>query len=189
MFSVVYRPPDKSDFFEKFAIPLEKAWLKTSNIVLLGDLNCDLSNVSCEQDGLEGHGNSAKLLSIFNMFNMHNVIKEATRVTLTTTSLIDLIVTTKKELVRLTGVFPLGISDHNLIYATFRLKLKRPPPKTVKTRYFKRMNLDDFKQDIAATPFHIASIFDDPDDYLWVWQKLYTDICDAHAPVKEVRVT
>ena len=50
------------------------------------------------------------------------------------------------------------------------------------------MNLDDFKQDIAATPFHIASIFDDPDDYLWVWQKLYTDICDAHAPIKEVRV-
>ena len=59
------------------------------------------------------------------MFNMENVIQEATRQTITSSSLIDLIVTTRKDLVSATGVFPLGISDHNLIYATIRLKNKK----------------------------------------------------------------
>ena len=37
-------------------------------------------------------------------------------------------------------------------------------------------------------PFQIASIFDDPDDHLWAWQCLFNDICDEHAPWKEVKV-
>ena len=41
LFSVMYRPPDASQFFDLIGSPLEKAWLKTSNIVLLGDFNCD----------------------------------------------------------------------------------------------------------------------------------------------------
>ena len=56
---------------------------------------------------------------------MENVIQEATRQTIASSSLIDLIVTTRKDLVSATGVFPLGISDHNLIYATIRLKNKK----------------------------------------------------------------
>ena len=34
----------------------------------------------------------------------------------------------------------------------------------------------------------IGSIFDDADDRLWVWQKLFTDICNEHAPWKEVKI-
>ena len=56
---------------------------------------------------------------------MENVIQEATRQKITSSSLIDLIVTKRKDLVSATGVFPLGISDHNLIYATIRLKNKK----------------------------------------------------------------
>ena len=74
---------------------------------------------------------------------MENVIQEATRQTITSSSLIDLIVTTRKDLVSATGVFPLGISDHNLIYATIRLKNKRPSPIIVKTRDYKRMDTRD----------------------------------------------
>ena len=91
---------------------------------------------------------------------MENVIQEATRQTIASSSLIDLIVTSA------TGVFPLGISDHNLIYATIRLKNKRPPPIIVKTRDYKRMDIRSFRDDIESVPFHIASISDDPDDNL-----------------------
>ncbi|CAH3032008.1 unnamed protein product, partial [Pocillopora meandrina] len=108
--------------------------------------------------------NTSKLHSVFEMFNMENVIQEATRQTITSSSLIDLIVTTRKDLVSATGVFPLGISDHNLIYASIRLKNKRPPPIIVKTRDYKRMDIRSFRDDIESAPFHIASIFDDPDD-------------------------
>lgn len=42
LFLVIYRPPDASgEFFKQIGATLEKAWLKTSNIVLCGDFNCD----------------------------------------------------------------------------------------------------------------------------------------------------
>ena len=126
LFAVIYRPPDTNQFFDLIGSPLEKAWLKTSNIVLLGDFNCDFKYQDSESDL---NCNTDKLRSIFEMFNMQNVIMENTRVTLTTCSLLDLIVTTRKDLFGTSGVFPLGISDHNLVYATMRLKNKRPPPK------------------------------------------------------------
>ena len=50
---------------------------------------------------------------------MHNFVKKATRITPKTKFLIDLIVTTKPELVRKTGVLLLGISDHSMISSVF----------------------------------------------------------------------
>ena len=119
---------------------------------------------------------------------MQNVVTENTRVTPTSSSSLDLIVTTRKDLINTSDVFPLGISDHNLVYVTMRLKNKRPPPKYVKTRNYKKLNLDNFKRYMETAPFHIASLFDDPDDVLWAWQSLFVDICDEHAPWKEVKI-
>ena len=70
---------------------------------------------------------------------MQNVKQDATRSTITATSLIDLIVTTRKDVITSPGVFPMGISDHDLTYASIRLKNKRPPPKFLKTRILGRM--------------------------------------------------
>ena len=61
--------------------------------------------------------NSIKLKQIFELFNMQNVITRDTRVTPTSNTLIDLIVTTRKDLIRNKGSYPLGISDHYLVYA------------------------------------------------------------------------
>lgn len=130
LFSVVYRPPDASgEFFEQIGATLEKAWLKMSNITLLGDFNCDFQGDS------ELSANARKLQSIFEiMYNMQNVVVENTRETQTTSTLIDLIVITRRDLISKCGVIPLGISDHNLVYATMKLKNNRAPPKYIKTR-------------------------------------------------------
>ena len=114
---------------------------------------------------------------------MQNVIKEATRITANTESLIDLIVTTKPELTKTTGVLPLGISDHSLVYATLKLKSKRPPPKVITTRNFKSLNPEQFKASIEQTPFYVSTIFEDNDDVLWAWELLF-----KHAPWRDVKV-
>ena len=166
--------------------PGEKAWLRSSNIFLLGDFNCDFSLKPTQDNAI--HRNTGKLQSIFEMFNMHNVIQEATRSTIT-----HIFHTArshcyyKKGSLSTSGAFPLGISDNNLIYATIRLKNKRPPPKIIRTRNYKKMDVEKFKHDIESTPFHIASIFEDPDDQLWAWERLFFDLCDDHAPWKEVK--
>ena len=184
LFSVIYRAPDDNDFFDRFQKQLERAWQRSSHIFLLGDLNCDL-NMS---HSVSKNQNTAKLLNIFDALNMENTITSSTRITPTCESLIDLFVTTKKELIQSSGVFHLGISDHSLIYASIRLRSKRPPAKIIKTRNYKNFDLTKFQQDVSFTPFHVASVFDDPDDKLWAWNKMFLDVCDQHAPFKDVKV-
>ena len=121
------------------------------------------------------------LLRLFEDFNMQNVIAEPTRITYTTKSLIDLIVTTKVDVVRCTGVMPLGISDHCQVYATLKLGSKRPTPKIIRTRNFKNFNAANFKADIEKIPFHILEIFHHKDDALWGWEQLFKDVCNARS--------
>ena len=100
---------------------------------------------------------------------------------------IDLIVTTKVNLVGKSGALPLGLSDHCLTYATLKLKSKRPPPKIIQTRNFKHFNDKDFKTDIERIPFHITTVFEDKDDSLWAWEQLFRSVCDQHAPHRVVK--
>ena len=100
---------------------------------------------------------------------MENIITKPTRTTIDSSTLIDLIVTTRRNLVSSTGVLPLGISDHDQIYATWRLRLKRPPPRVIKIRNYKNFDLKSFKSDLVNAPFHATECFEDMDDVLWAW--------------------
>ena len=42
----------------------------------------------------------------------------------------------------------------------------------------KQFQVDQFRADITAAPFHVARVFEDKDDVLWAWNKLFKDICD-----------
>ena len=149
LFSVVYRAPDDNDFFDRFQKQLESAWLRSAYIFLLGDLNCDLNVLNT----VSRSKNAAKLLSIFDALNLENTITSPTRVTPTCESLIDLIVTSKKELIHSSGVFHLGISDHSLIHASIRLSRKRPPAKIIKTRNYKNFNESISSRIFLSHPF------------------------------------
>ena len=110
------------NFFTNLQHVMEKAWMKTVNIVLLGDLNRNLLRVNECSSFSDLQTKTRNLLPIFDVFNMKNVIKEARRIAPSTETLIDVIATNKPELVRTTGVLPLGTTDQSLVYATLRLK-------------------------------------------------------------------
>ena len=40
---------------------------------------------------------------------------------------------------------------------------------------------------MEQTPFHIATMFDDIDDFVWAWNLLLSGVCDKHAPPKEIK--
>ena len=123
LFAVMYRPPDDNNFFNVINTILEKAGLKSSHISLLGDLNCDYSE--CRNT------NRAKLQCIFDSVNMHNAISNPTRNTMES-SLIDLIVTTRIDLVSTTGIF-------NLCY--FTSKEQKTAPTSDKSKGFQENGL------------------------------------------------
>ena len=86
----------------------------------MDDLNCDLSSKELDH-------NSTKLMNSADLYDLHQVINEPTRITISSSTMIDLIFTNTVDKIVCSGVSHVGISDHSLVYA-FR-KLSNFPPK------------------------------------------------------------
>ena len=91
--------------------------------------------------------------------------------------------------IKCTKTFELGISDHLLVYASVKNKVKRPPPKVVIARSYKRFDNEAFRKDVEEALWAVISVFDDPDDSYWAWShQLFNEICDRHAPYRQVKI-
>jgi hypothetical protein len=75
-----------------------------NEIILIGDFNCDWS---LEKDNLNSQTN--KLVDLSNLFQLAQFIKQPTRITQTTSTLIDLAFRNRPEIVLASGVDHLGI--------------------------------------------------------------------------------
>ena len=175
------------NFFEDAHVTLEKAWMKTDHIILLGHFNCDLLN-TFRETGSDVRGKTRKLLHLFEQFDLQNIVEEPTRVTLETKTLIDLIVTNKPELFNIKGVLPVVISDHSLPYATIKLRQRCPHPRIITIRNFKNFSIKEFQADLSCVPFHVADVFEDKDGVQWAWSLMFNEICDKHAPFKKSKI-
>ena len=182
-----YRPPSDFQFYSRFYDCLEKVWLKHRNVLLVGDFNSDYFRSYVGVKSYTGR----KLQDILQQFNysVMNDRNQPTRVTSDTQTLIDLVITSTPEIIKgAIKTTELGISDHKLVLATVWSKIKRPPPKIVRARTFKRFNQAAFVKDIENAPWSVCSVFDDPDDCYWAWSHMFNDICQVHAPYREVKI-
>ena len=75
----------------------------------MGDINCNL--LSQDYDTY-----TSELVNIFDIYGLTQMITEPTRITPVSQTLIDLCITNYPEKISSSGVLPLGISDHSLIY-------------------------------------------------------------------------
>ena len=92
---------------------------------MLGDLNCNLLTSNPEANSLR---------DIISTFNLNQLIEKPTRVTETTKSLIDVIMSTNKNIVSHTDMLASSISDHHLVYLALTLKTPRLKPSYVTVR-------------------------------------------------------
>ena len=174
----IYRPPDDYTFYDKFYNILENTVKNRKNVVILGDFNSDLI-----AKGYEGR----RLLRILGSHDLHNVIKEPTRVTETTSTLLDLLITTDTSKITASGTFDPGLSDHCLIYGIIKLTRSRTSPKYINAKNYKRVNVDRLKHDFSTAPWSAIEAFEDVDDVAWAWETLYKDIISEHIPQRRVK--
>ena len=73
----VYRPSTDLSFYGTFSCMLEKVWCTRKNIVIMGDLNSDLS-FKRNKDAKSHFGK--RLLRILRSYGMKCIIKEPTRI-------------------------------------------------------------------------------------------------------------
>ena len=124
--------------------------------MILGDLNSDLI-----ANGYEGR----RLLGILGSLGIHNVIKDPTRTTVTTSTLLDLMITTDVSKIMTSGTLDPSLSDHCLIYGIIRLQRKRIPPKYISAKNYRQVNVETLKHAFITAPWSAIKAFDDPDGH------------------------
>jgi exonuclease III len=102
--TVWYRPPNSEmklfDFFEIF---LSKCDAESKELIVIGDINCNM--IMSPKDS-----STKKLIFLSALYNLEQLIKESTRVASTSSSLIDLVFTNQPNNISNSVVIDLGMS-------------------------------------------------------------------------------
>ena len=178
-----YRAPDMD--FCNFIFNLNNCManikLDKCDLVLLGDLNANILSHSRNKEKQE-------LLKFVRTFDFEQLITEATRVTESAKSLLDVILVNNDHRIIDSGVVPVSLSDHHLVYCVLKAGVTKAPPRTIEYRSYKNFNVNSFIADLNNVPWHVIENADNIDDAVFVWNKLFSEVADSHAPVKKRRV-
>jgi exonuclease III len=180
-----YRPPSANlDYFNNMVNNIERASAENKEVVILGDFNHDY----VLDETL--HKNPMKYIE--DLFVLTQLVTDKTRVTPTSSTTIDLILTSMPELHCFTGVHKITLSDHYLCYTIFKRggkDKKEINHKYITYRDYKNFNEESFVTDIRNSNKLKAIL--NINDVNTAWLQLKEEmikISDKHAPIKKIRV-
>lgn len=182
-----YRPPGSPvSIFSSLETLIGKLDSLNVEYFLLGDVNCDQIAVIPDND-------TRLMNNISDIYGLTQLIKEATRITENTTTLLDVIYTNHPDRIVCSGVSHVGISDHSLVYAYRKLSINPPNKGHSKITYrkFKNFNSDTFRADIATQDWSSLDSYNDPNVMWDKWKEVFLYYVEKHAPLhtKRVRVS
>ena len=184
-----YRPPNSPvSCFECLEENLRYFDGENKEMILLGDTNCDFSDFSTTDANLSY---ISHLRELYDLFGMSQVIKEHTRVTVETSTLIDHIATTNQSNIADSGVFKTCLSDHYLIYCVRKLHggVKREH-KYITSRQLKNFDKTAFLSDLSEVDWEgLVSQARDIDEAVNGWTRMFSLILEKHAPTLHRRVS
>ena len=178
-----YRPPRQAspDFFSTFERIIDKIDAENLDLYLMCDLNCNLLSEVISN-------NSSHLLNIIDIYGPTQLIRETTRVTQYSSTLIDLCLTNSPDKIWKSGVISFGISDHSASYLTRKVThLRSNMHKTVEVRQLKNFNETEFLRDLHMIDWNRVTTYNNPNE-MWVfWKHLLASVIDKHAPFRTKR--
>ena len=139
----------------------------SKEFILMGDLNCDLLSATTSR--------TKHLVQIYNTYGLQQIIKEATRTTSDTQTLIDHIVTNKPDKVADSGGIPCGVSERDLIYIIRHAKLPKikRKPRMLTIRIHKNLIESSLLDGMISIPFDLISDTSDNANGLWMTRKTF----------------
>ena len=106
-----YRPPNSPfELFSTFEDFVGKLDADGKEYYIMGDFNCNMLPASFY------NADTQALLNITDIYNLKQLITELTRITPLSSTVIDVTFTNLPDNTTCSGVSPIGISDHSLIY-------------------------------------------------------------------------
>ena len=183
---VVYKSPsERYGILEEIQEIIAFITSMYAHVIIMGDFNINQLNRSSP---------ACKFLqtNILEPFELTQIIKEPTRITKHTSTLLDLIIVNDPSNAKFSGVVDLpGISDHCLVYMAYALRKPKYKPKMITRRDFRKFSEENFKRDMELAPWgNIYAIEEEEiDDQVTILENIFSDIIDAHAPYRTFRVT
>ena len=158
---------------------------KYEHVLIMGDMNIN---------HLLPESSACKFFTTYltEPFAFSQVITEPTRITATSSTLIDLMLTSSPENVKAHGVVDTpGISDHCMIFMAYSLKKPKFKAKMITRRDFRKFNKDAYMRDMEFAPWgNIEAVDDDDiDNKVTIFENIHRDIINKHAPFRTFRVT
>lgn len=174
----IYRPPSspKSESVRNIITTLSSLG-ESHEIILMGDFNLNWMDPLTLAER-----------NMFNGANLTQMIKEPTRISGNSKSLIDWILVTHPNRIIKSGILSDCFSDHSIIHCTWKISTPRLPPKFITTREMKSFNADLYLNDLRMINWDRLGLI--PDVEL-AWDFFYSEvlqIIDKHAPWKIIKV-
>jgi hypothetical protein len=157
-----------------------EALLLGKEIINLDDMNCNLLKTSCYESKI--------LLDTCSELHLTQLIKDPTRITSQTSSLLDVIMISSSSKVKSSGVVDIGISDHSMIYCILKLRADKPRLEYKDVRSFKNYNSESFKAELSELPFHETYRINDVNEKIDHFNQLFINTLDKHAPIKHIKI-
>ena len=181
--TLLYLPNHTVEYFNKLESLIANIDLEKRESILIGDTNCDF---------LKPTNYTAHLKRLIKTYSLAQLIKEPTRTTHTTQTIIDHIITNRPERVYESGVIPCGISDHDLIFMTKKIRSPKSKfaPHIINIRNQNRFDLRAFQHDILNNiPFdEIKATCKDVNEIWLQWKTFFLDILDKHMPNTQIMI-
>lgn len=173
----IYRPPGSScqEFLSYFEDLLIEFYADCDYISCLGDFNINMLDID---SSYVTHFND-----ILGTFGLTQMVNEPTRVSNTTSTLIDLICC-NPDMVNEVGVIDPSVSDHFLVYVDLDFSDIQQPNSIFKYRVLSRINLNQFQTDLENAPWHLLYQIEDIDHKVLFLTETIMNIFDKHAPLK-----
>ena len=172
---VIYKPPKVTNnsfenTFTEICRSLEK---KSPHWFIMGDTSLDVS-----------HEKSLSDLCV--VYNLSNLVDGPTCFKGDTPSSIDVLLSTEPRRFKNSLNSTCSIIDfHNLTCVATKLHKPHIAPKIIYYRSYKKFDDNIFFNDVQNIPFWVSDVFEDEDDSLWSFGKLFSDVIDKNAPIKK----
>ena len=178
----IYRnPKSASNWYDDFATMMDaiENVEHGKDMILLGDFNVNVLKDNSFWD------------STISLFNLHQMIKEPTRITRSTRSLIDHIYTNNPDRIVHSNVYQTSMSDHFTVQCALASKIPKAqlkPQSIITYRSFKHFDSAYFLHDLSNCSFSEIYSIDDPDKAFTSFNNSLSTIINKHAPIKKKRI-
>ena len=173
-----YRPPlyegIKLDL-EVLELSIKKFLSEGKQVILCGDLNCDLLRPDLPQ--------VRSMLSLINNVDMHQCVREPTRITHSSSTLIDIVLVSDPSLVKECFSHDCIVSDHNFVVVKMQVRRAKVKPKLITFRRWNGIDFASFKSDLYAISWAPVFCTSNPDEAWRIWTERVVPVLDRHAPL------